>query len=116
MSIESAGENLRVTVMDSGLGIPKSDLPHVFDKYYQTSTKATAGEKGSGLGLAIVRELVLLHGGQIDVSSEVNRGTIFTVHLPHGAHREFTNQIATENAAEDTDIRAESQVLAAAPR
>lgn len=115
VSIESAGENLRVTVMDSGLGIPKSDLPHVFDKYYQTSTKATAGEKGSGLGLAIVRELVLLHGGQIDVSSEVNRGTIFTVYLPHRAHREFTNQIATENAAEDADIPAESQVLSAAP-
>lgn len=82
VSVESADDGVRVAVGDTGLGIPKNDLPHVFDKYYQASTKATAGEKGTGLGLAIVRELVLLHGGKIDVSSEVNRGTTFTVYLP----------------------------------
>jgi two-component system sensor histidine kinase ResE len=69
-------------VQDTGLGIPQSDLPHVFDKYYQASTKATGGEPGTGLGLAIVRELVLLHGGRIDVESAMNRGTTFTVYLP----------------------------------
>jgi signal transduction histidine kinase len=82
VSVECADDGVRVAVGDTGLGIPKNDLPHVFDKYYQASTKATAGEKGTGLGLAIVRELVLLHGGKIDVSSELNRGTTFTVYLP----------------------------------
>jgi signal transduction histidine kinase len=80
--IDPARDGVRTIVKDTGLGIPKNDLPHVFDKYYQASTKATAGENGTGLGLAIVRELVLLHGGQIDLTSEVSQGTTFTVYLP----------------------------------
>ena len=80
--VDLAGDGVRVQVKNTGLGIPKGDLPHIFDKYYQASTKASVGEGGTGLGLAIVRELVLLHGGQVDVTSEVNRGTIFTVYLP----------------------------------
>jgi signal transduction histidine kinase len=75
-------DGVQITVQDSGLGIPEADLPHIFDKYYQASTKATNGEKGTGLGLAIVRELVLKHDGRIDVKSEINRGTRFTVFLP----------------------------------
>ena len=82
LTVDLARDGVRVAVKDTGLGIPKTDLPHIFDKYYQASTKATAGEAGTGLGLAIVRELVLLHGGQIDVTSELNRGTTFTVYLP----------------------------------
>jgi signal transduction histidine kinase len=82
VTVSTVGESVRVAVADTGLGIPKNDLPHVFDKYYQASTKATAGEKGTGLGLAIVRELVLMHGGRIDVTSEISRGTTFTVDLP----------------------------------
>jgi signal transduction histidine kinase len=74
--------NVRIAVKDTGLGISQNDLPHIFDKYYQASNKPTAGEPGTGLGLAIVRELVLLHDGKIDVTSEVNQGTSFIVSLP----------------------------------
>ncbi|MFN2541143.1 MAG: sensor histidine kinase [Chthoniobacterales bacterium] len=82
ITVDPAEDGLRVVVKDTGLGIPQNDLPHIFDKYYQATTKATAGEKGTGLGLAIVRELVLLHEGQINVTSEMNCGTAFTIHLP----------------------------------
>jgi signal transduction histidine kinase len=78
----TAGGGVEVNVRDTGLGIPKDELPHIFDTYRQTTTKATAGEGGTGLGLAIVRELVLLHAGQVTVASEFNRGTVFTVLLP----------------------------------
>ena len=82
VTIEPRKDVVTVHVRDTGLGIPKDEMPHIFDKYRQTTTKATAGENGAGLGLAIVREMVLLHGGQISVSSEVNRGSVFSVCLP----------------------------------
>jgi signal transduction histidine kinase len=82
VTVEPQTDGVRVKVQDTGLGIPQSDLPHVFDKYYQAGTKPTAGEPGTGLGLAIVRELVLRHGGRISVESVLNRGTTFTVDLP----------------------------------
>ena len=82
VTVEAADDGVQVNVRDTGVGIPKDELEHVFDKFRQTATKATAGEPGTGLGLAIVRELVLLHGGKITVSSELNRGSVFTVLLP----------------------------------
>lgn len=82
VSLEPREDVVTVHVRDTGLGIPKDEMPHIFDKYRQTATKATAGENGAGLGLAIVREMVQLHGGHINVSSELNRGTVFSVCLP----------------------------------
>ena len=82
VTVEPQSDGVRVKVQDTGLGIPQSDLAHVFDKYYQAGAKPTAGEPGTGLGLAIVRELVLRHGGRISVESVLNRGTTFTVDLP----------------------------------
>ncbi len=82
VTVESAVKGVQVNIRDTGLGIPRDEMTHIFDKYRQTTTKATAGEGGTGLGLAIVRELVLLHAGQITVASEVNRGSVFTVLLP----------------------------------
>lgn len=80
--VDPAADGTRVVVQDTGLGIPRQDLPHIFDKYYQASSKPTAGEKGTGLGLAIVREVVLLHEGRIDVRSEPGSGTSFIIYLP----------------------------------
>ena len=88
VTVEPAAEGLQVDIRDTGLGIPKDEIEHVFDKYRQTTTKATAGEGGTGLGLAIVCELVLLHGGQITVASEVGRGSVFTVRLPANPERQ----------------------------
>ena len=85
VQIEPAFAGVRARVTDSGIGISEEDLPHVFDKYYQGSTKATSGESGIGLGLAVAREMAALHDGYIEVASEPGEGTTFTVYLPVGA-------------------------------
>jgi signal transduction histidine kinase len=74
------GENLHVTVRDTGIGISDADLPQIFKKYFR-SEKA-AGFKGSGLGLALSKEIVDAHGGTIEVKSVEGKGSRFTVILP----------------------------------
>lgn len=81
ISPDEGGMQMQVT--DSGLGIAKEDLPVIFDKYRQSRTRSTAGEKGTGLGLTIVKQLVELHGGRVEVASELGHGSTFTIHIPH---------------------------------
>ena len=78
----NAGDQVVVRVVDSGTGIPATCLPRIFDPFYTTKE---AG-KGSGLGLATAFGIVAQHGGRIDVSSTVGRGTTFEVVLPATPH------------------------------
>lgn len=78
------GEVVRVRVSDNGTGIPAQDIPHLFDRFYQSrsSVAPATGEGGKGLGLAIVKRIVDLHGGWLHVTSEPGRGTAITLELP----------------------------------
>jgi signal transduction histidine kinase len=69
-------------VADTGIGIPPTAVPHVFEEFYRASNARTLEERGTGLGLAIVKDLVERHGGSIEVESVENQGTRFTVSLP----------------------------------
>jgi PAS domain S-box-containing protein len=71
---------VRLTVADTGVGIPKESLPHVFERFFRVPGVDRPG--GTGLGLAIVREVVEAHGGDVSVESEPGRGTKFHVTLP----------------------------------
>ncbi len=73
---------VEITVRDTGAGIPAKRLSHVFDRFYQASGGYTKDQQGTGIGLALTKELVELHGGEIRVTSEVGKGTEFTVLLP----------------------------------
>ncbi len=73
-----------ITVADSGEGIPADDLPYIFDKLYRARRLKGRPVEGSGLGLTIARQIVWEHGGEINVQSELGRGTTFTVALPPG--------------------------------
>ncbi len=73
---------VRVVVADTGVGIAPGDLARLFDKYGQARSRATRGETGTGLGLYIARQLVEMHGGTIDVQSEVGKGSTFSFTLP----------------------------------
>lgn len=78
-------EEIRISVADTGIGIGRADLYHIFQPFYRadTSRARSVGSSGSsGLGLAIVNEIVRMHGGKINVRSALNRGTTVEVRLP----------------------------------
>jgi signal transduction histidine kinase len=72
----------RVSVRDSGIGIPPEDRERIFERFYRSPRAEAAGVPGSGLGLAIVREIVGLHGGRVQVESTPGQGSDFVVLLP----------------------------------
>ncbi|HIS00902.1 MAG TPA: HAMP domain-containing protein [Candidatus Excrementavichristensenella intestinipullorum] len=80
--ISRNGRMARVTVADSGIGIPKADLIHVFDRFYRVDKARARATGGTGLGLSIVKQIVMLHEGTINVTSEEEVGSTFTVELP----------------------------------
>jgi PAS domain S-box-containing protein len=77
-----AGNQLRLDVEDSGVGIDAAQLPAIFDKFAQADVSIARRFGGTGLGLSITSQLVQLMGGRIEVASEVGRGTTFSVYLP----------------------------------
>jgi PAS domain S-box-containing protein len=81
ISARRAGCELVINVSDTGLGIPKEALPKIFDRFYRVHRPGKQ-IKGTGLGLAIVKEIVNMHGGRIEVESELDKGSSFTVFLP----------------------------------
>jgi signal transduction histidine kinase len=73
---------LEIHVEDSGIGISESELPKIFDKFFRSDDDRVREIPGSGLGLAFVQEVARLHGATLDVHSELNKGTKFTLSLP----------------------------------
>ena len=77
-----SGTQIRVLVEDSGIGIPEADVPKLFRRFFRASNATSAAIPGTGLGLAIVQDIVLQHGGELDIDSVMGRGTIVTVQIP----------------------------------
>jgi len=73
---------VNIEVRDTGQGIPESDLPRIFDRFYRTNSARTSTTVGTGLGLNITREIIHRHGGDLTVSSELGIGTTFRVTVP----------------------------------
>ena len=69
-------------IIDTGCGVSKEDLPHIFDKFYRSTDSHIRDQTGSGLGLAIASEIIHLHGGEIEVESEPGKGSHFSIRLP----------------------------------
>ena len=79
---KTSGQIICIKVSDSGLGIAKEHIDHIFDRFYQVDSRQNRNFEGTGLGLSLSKELVELHHGKISVESELGKGTTFKVYLP----------------------------------
>jgi len=91
----SDGAAAELVVRDTGTGIPAAELPRLFERFHRIEGARGRTFEGSGIGLALVHELVKLHGGAIDVTSELGRGSSFTVRLPFGSAHLPRERVAT---------------------
>lgn len=91
VSIEK--KSVIIKLVDKGKGIPFSDIPHIFDRFYQVESENSDYESGSGIGLALVKELVQIHHGKINVASAINRGSKFQLSFPIGKEHLSAEQI-----------------------
>jgi signal transduction histidine kinase len=85
---------VRLTVRDTGIGIPAAELPRLFERFHRVEGAKGRSFEGSGIGLALVQELVRLHGGEISVESTVGAGSTFTVTLPLGSDHLPADRVA----------------------
>ncbi len=82
LSAEKQGEELVLSVADTGMGIAEKHLPYVFDRFWQADSSSRRKYQGVGIGLALVRELTEIQGGSVSVQSREGQGSTFTVRLP----------------------------------
>ena len=84
VTLEEEDDGIAWRVRDNGVGIPAEDQAHIFERFYRVDKARSRETGGTGLGLSIVKQLVAMHGGEITVHSEPNRGSEFKVVFPQG--------------------------------
>ncbi len=103
-------DRLRVDVVDDGIGIPEEALGRIFERFYQVDNSATRKFGGTGMGLALVQRLVRAHGAEVEVESEVGRGTRFSLIWPVRAAASAGEALAVARERGDFDVEAETEV------
>jgi signal transduction histidine kinase/CheY-like chemotaxis protein len=94
-------ENIKIVVADTGVGIPKAALEHIFDPFHQVDNSSARSKDGTGLGLAIVQKLAELLDGKVEVESDVDEGAAFTVTFPKSLQRDPPSGSDKERLAKD---------------
>jgi signal transduction histidine kinase len=102
ISLSVDGDNALLTVEDTGVGIPESELPRMFERFHRVQSNAGRTYEGTGIGLSLIKELVQLHSGTISVESEEGKGSRFKVSIPFGKDHLPLNQVQeTDNGLND---------------
>ncbi|WP_049876283.1 ATP-binding protein [Sorangium cellulosum] len=96
IALRWAGDHVLLEVRDTGTGIPADELPRIFDRFHRIQGAHGRSHEGSGIGLALVRELVRFHMGEVHATSEVGRGSTFTVRIPAGSAHVPAERIGAE--------------------
>jgi PAS domain S-box-containing protein len=84
VSLHSAEKHVELTVQDTGIGIPKEEIPKLFERFHRVQGGQGRTVEGTGIGLSLMQELVHLHGGTVEVTSTLGQGSCFTVSIPTG--------------------------------
>lgn len=92
---QGAGDVIEISVRDTGIGIPPNEIKYIFERFHQAESPHEDGLKGTGIGLAIAKEIVMLHHGNIDVHSQLDKGTEFVIRLPLGCEHLKEDEIVT---------------------
>jgi len=87
ISLAQQGQTALVTIQDTGVGISRDHIPHIFDRFYRVDKSRSRAEGGSGLGLAICKQIAEAHGGGISVVSQAGKGSTFSIRLPNNIGR-----------------------------
>ena len=112
--LSAEGGSARLSIEDTGTGIPEHDVPHLFERFHRVEGARGRTQEGTGIGLALVAELVNLHGGTVEASSTVGRGSTFTVTLPFGTGHLPREGLSAARDRVSTAIHADSYVQEAA--
>lgn len=92
VSLSNNEESVLITIKDDGAGIAPDKVAYIFSRYFQASDEIHYNKEGMGIGLALVMELIKLHGGTINVESELGKGSAFFVTLPHNLDKDVTSE------------------------
>src|SRR6185503_17966571 len=104
VQVQPDGNRVRLSVRDTGVGIPAAELPRVFERFHRVAGSKSRTHEGTGIGLALVHELVKLHGGEVQVESSEGRGTTFTVSIPLGRDHLPAERVQTARQQQSTAL------------
>ncbi len=104
--LHQIGDEVELVVQDTGIGIPATEIPHLFERFYRVKGAKGRTFEGSGIGLSLVQELVKLHGGRIEVSSVEGEGSYFKVFIPIGSAHLPTQRIRATRTTTSTAMGA----------
>ncbi len=113
LRLEEGGDEVRLTVSDTGLGIADEELPRVFERFHQVPVRGARSREGAGIGLSLVSDLARAHGGEVSVRSELGSGSEFTVRLPRTAVGQQRQPVTAADAAAARAFMAEAHTWSA---
>jgi hypothetical protein len=102
VSLEQVGSSAELHVRDTGVGIPATEIPNLFDRFHRVPNTRSRTHEGSGIGLALVHELVKLHRGSMRVESTEGHGSTFTVSVPLGQDHLAASQVGGDRPMSST--------------
>ena len=104
VALRDAGDEVELSVADTGTGIPTDEIERIFDRFHRVRGARARTHEGTGIGLSLVRELIRLHHGVIEVTSQANEGTTFTVRIPRRGS--FEEGVPTDRPRSSTGVAA----------